>query len=212
MLSSAAHPERHKKTIAALTSAGHEVVPWKVDTIRVVELILRVFRSDAAGDIRRKCALSGEPPMTAACERDGPAISLLEDRDLAMEVLDFRAAMLQQWNVAGINAYISPVNPAVAPRHADYSKVRYFAYTAIANVLDYPACTLSMGFVDPNVDLADHVSLLNDAAGSALPSVTCERDKTIRAKYNPEIYAGRPVTIQVVGWEEDSKTKRSLAS
>lgn len=195
-----------KKAVAALTSAGHEVVPWKVDTIRVVELILRVFRSDAAGDVRRKCALSGEPPMTTACERDGPAISLLEDRDLAMEVLDFRAAMLQQWNVAGIDAYISPVNPAVAPRHGDYSKVRYFAYTAIANVLDYPACTLPMGFVHPNVDLADHVSLLNDAAGSALPSVTCERDKTIRAKYTPEIYTGMPVTIQVVGRRfEDEK-------
>ena len=80
--------------------------------------------------------------MTTACERDGPPISLLEDRDLAMEVIDFKAAVLQKWNEAGIDAYISPVNPAVAPRHGDYSKVRYFAYTAMANVLNYPAYTL----------------------------------------------------------------------
>lgn len=195
-----------KKAVAALTSAGHEVVPWKIDTVRAVELILRVFRSDAAYDIRRKCALSGETPMTTACERDGPPISLLEDRELAMEVIDFKAAVLQQWNEAGIDAYISPVNPAVAPRHGDYSKVRYFAYTAVANVLDYPACTLPMGFVNAQVDLADEPSLAKDSHGSELAPITCERDGIIRAKYDPEIYANMPVTIQVVGRKfEDEK-------
>lgn len=96
---------------------------------------MRVFRSGATRDIYRKCALSGAPPMTTDCERNGLPISLLEDLDLAMEVLDFRAAMLKQWNDAGINAYISPVNPAVAPCHSNYSKVLYFAYTAVAKVL-----------------------------------------------------------------------------
>ena len=195
-----------KKAVVALEAAGHELVTWKMDTLRAVELILRVFRSDAAGDIYRKCALSGESPMTTACERDGPSVSLLEDRDLAMEVLDFRAAMSRQWNDAGIDAYISPVNPAVAPRHGDYSKVRYFAYTAVANVLDLPACTLPMGLVDPTADQADDVSLTRDTAGNVLPVPTCERDEIIRRKYGAEVYAGMPVTIQVVGRRfEDEK-------
>ena len=43
-----------KKAVVALEAAGHELVPWKMDTLRAVELILRVFRSDAAGDIYRK--------------------------------------------------------------------------------------------------------------------------------------------------------------
>ena len=74
-----------KKTVAALGAEGHATIPSNIDTTRVVKLILRVSRSDAVGDIYRKCALSGEPPMTAACERDGTPISLLEDRELAMK-------------------------------------------------------------------------------------------------------------------------------
>jgi amidase len=194
-----------QKAKHALIQAGHEIIPWKLDTKLATELVLRVFRADAAGDIHRQCARSGEPPMESACDTPEPPKSLLESWDLSMECLDFRAAVLKQWNdtaqdgLPPMDAYLSPVNPAVAPRHGDYSKVRYFAYTAVVNLLDYTACTVPVGFVDPEVDRADDEGLVRDAAGRDLPSPTCVRDETIRRKYDPGVYAGMPVTLQVVG-------------
>ncbi|KAF2121621.1 acetamidase [Lophiotrema nucula] len=200
-----------KTVTKALKAAGHEIVPWKIDTKRAVELVLRVFRADSASDIHRQCAKSGEPPMESACDSPEPPKSLIEAWDLSMECKDFRAAVLRQWNETArdglppMDAYFAPVNPAVAPRHGDYSKVRYFAYTASVNILDYSACTLPVGFVDPKVDLADDSSLTVDAAGNALPPPTCERDESIRKRYDPAIYAGLPVTLQIVGrkYEEE---------
>jgi amidase len=200
-----------KKATKALETAGHEIIPWKIDTKRAVELVLSVFRADSASDIHRQCTKSGEPPMESACDRAGPPSTLLESWDLSMEVLDFRAQLLKQWNdtskdgLPPMDAYLAPVNPAVAPRHGDYSKVRYFAYTASVNILDYAACTIPVGFVDPKTDLTDDFSLMVDAAGNALPPPTCERDETIRKKYDPATYAGMPVTLQIVGrkYEEE---------
>jgi amidase len=194
-----------QKVKNALEAAGHEIIPWKLDTKRAAALVTRVFQADSAGDVHRQCAKSGEPPMESACDSSQAPKSLLESWDLSMECLDFRAAVLQQWNdtaqdgLPPMDAYISPVNPAVVPRHGDYAKVRYFAYTAAVNLLDYTACTLPVDFVDPALDLPDHESLREDAAGQALPKPTCERDESIREKYDPEVYAGLPVVLQVVG-------------
>lgn len=196
-----------KRTAAALKAAGHEILPWKIDQQRAVNLLLKVFRSDAAIDIHRQCAKSGEPPMESACDTTDPPLPITASWDLAMECLDFRAEILKQWNATAdpekklppMDAYIAPVVPAVAPRHGDYSKVRYFSYTATVNLLDYTACTFPTGFVDPERDLPDDASLTRDAEGNALPAPTCERDETIRRKYDPQVYKGLPVCLQLVG-------------
>jgi amidase len=194
-----------QKVINALQAAGHEIIPWKLDTKRAVALVTRVFQADSAGDIHRQCAKSGEPPMESACDTPDAPKSLLESWDLSMECLAFRAAVLAQWNATAtdtlppMDAYISPVNPAVAPRHGDYAKVRYFAYTAAVNLLDYTACTIPVGFVDPALDRADDMAKMEDANGNAVPPPTCEKDETIRRKYDPEVYKGLPVALQVVG-------------
>lgn len=196
-----------KRTAAALQAAGHEIITWKIDQQRATDLVLKVFRSDAAIDIHRQCAKSGEPPMESGCDTTDPALAITKSWDLAMECLDFRAAVLEQWNdtadtakgLPPMDAYIAPVVPAVAPPHGDYSKVRYFSYTATVNLLDYTACTFPTGFVDPAMDLADHPGLVQDAHGELLPSPTCERDETIRSKYDPEVYKGLPVCLQLVG-------------
>lgn len=196
-----------KRTAAALRAAGHEIIPWRLDQQRALELVLKVFRSDAAADIRRKFAKSGEAPLESSCDTTDPALGLSQSWDLAMEGLDFRAAVMEQWNqtadlangIPPMDAYIAPVNPAVAPRHGDYSKVRYFAYTAIANLLDYTACCFPTGFVDPAKDLADDTTLIKSAQGEILPGPTCERDENIRRKYDPEVYKGMPVCLQLVG-------------
>lgn len=122
-----------------------------------------------------------------------------------------------------MDANIAPVVSTVAPRHADCSNIRYFAYTATVNLLDYPACTVPVGLVNPAKDLPDKESLVEDAEGNPLPAVTGERDREIRSRYATDegarSYAGMPVTLQLVGqrFEEEKllgvvkRLKQSLA-
>ncbi|ORY19058.1 amidase signature domain-containing protein [Clohesyomyces aquaticus] len=168
----------------ALKAAGHELVPWKLDTNRAVELVLRVM-----------CEVGRATYGVGLRSRWRPN-TLLESWDLSMECLDFRASVLKQWHETArdglpeMDAFLAPVNPAVAPRHGDYSKVRYFAYTASVNIPRLPRLTIPVGFVDPKMDLADETSLTKDAEGNPLPPPTCERDETIRRKFDPETYKG----------------------
>lgn len=198
-----------KRTARALQAAGHEIIPWKIDQKQAVELVLQVLRSDAASDIRRQCAKSGEPPLESACDTSEPPLELLASWDLAMRCLDVRAQVMKAWNATAnesgvvMDAYIAPVVPAVASRHGDYSKVRYFAYTATGNLLDYSACTFPVGFVDPSIDRPDSQDLLKDADGKALPPPSGERDRAIRSRYSDAEsaarYTGMPVSLQLVG-------------
>jgi amidase len=56
------------------------------------------------------------------------------------------------------------------------------------NLLDYSACVVPVTFANQEVDVK------ND---SYIP--TCELDKKCQDAYDPEIYHGAPVSVQVVG-------------
>jgi len=124
-----------------------------------------------------------------------------------MERNDFRAAILEQWNATAdvknglppIDVYLTPVNPSVAPKHGDYTRVRYLGYTATANCLDFTACTIPVTFVDGETDLADSEDGTHDARGEPIPAPVSDTDRAIRKNYLPEVYKGLPVTLQIVG-------------
>ena len=96
-----------------------------------------------------------------------------------------------------MDAYIAPVNPSVCPKHGDYGRVRYLAYTSTVNLLDFSACTVPWSFVG-RTDLADEPSGERDAAGDPIPAPTCDLDRRIRENYDPLVYEGLPVSFQVV--------------
>lgn len=136
-------------------------------------------------------------------------LTILESWDLAVERTNFQAAVLQQWaataSAAGgegavMDAYIAPVNPSICPKHGDYSRVRYLAYVSTVNLLDLSACTVPWTFVDKQrpAHQADDPSGERDAAGNPIPAPTCDLDRRIRANYDPVVYDGLPVTVQVV--------------
>lgn len=190
-----------------LTSAGHEIIPWAIDQKAALSILLRVFSSDASGDIDRSRALSGEPPQNVitAATPAVPPLTLLESWSLACERMEFQASVLKQWKESSsvgssetMDVYVTLVNPAVAPEHGHYAKGRYLAYTGTVNVLDFTACTVPVTFVDPLVHEADKEETL-DANGGVLPAVQSELDGYIRSIYDAEKYKGLPVTLQVVG-------------
>jgi amidase len=191
-------------------AAGHEVIPWIIDQKTALSILLRVFTSDASGDIDRTRALSGEPPQNVitATFPFAPPLTLLESWSLACERLDFQASVLEQWRQTSqvgtsaeiMDVFIAPVNPSVAPRHGHYAKGRYLGYTGTLNVLDFTACTVPIGFVDAKVleHQPDQGETL-DAQGKEIPASQSELDQYTRSIYNAETYEGLPVTVQVVG-------------
>lgn len=197
-----------KELETKLKAAGHEVIPWQIDQKAALSILLRVFSSDASGDIDRSRALSGEPPQNVITTMfpSVPSLTLLESWFLACERVAFQAAVLEQWKGTSklgdsgeiMDVYITPVNPAVAPKHGHYARGRYLGYTGTVNVLDFSACTVPVGFVEPEIHKADKGDTL-DCDGKEIPEVTSELDGYLRRIYDPEVYKGLPVTVQVVG-------------
>ena len=189
-----------------LSAAGHTIIPWRIDQKKALELVLRTFTSDANADLDRTIALSGEPALAQITHTEKPPLTINQSWALAMERLDFQASVLKQWKETAssfgdgepMDVYIAPVNPSVCPKHGDYEKVRYIAYTATGNLLDLTAVTVPVSRVDATIDVKDR-SETEDAAGSGIPPPTGDLDRVIRKRYDGNIYKGLPVGLQVVG-------------
>ncbi|KAM0263954.1 hypothetical protein ACHAQJ_000989 [Trichoderma viride] len=111
-------------------------------------------------------AESGEPllPLTEWIIKQNPGVKKLSRDELEYwleEREEFRMEYSQYWNKTGIlneatgtwentvDAVICPVAPGVATRH---NTAKYWTYTAVWNLLDYPALAFPVGVVDKKVD------------------------------------------------------------
>ena len=84
-----------------------------------------------------------------------------------------------------IDGILSPVNPFPAPL-LKYGKS--IAYTSFINLLDYPAMTFPVTFADRDIDIKEEsykpISVL---------------DAEARDIYDPDVFHGAPVGLQVIG-------------
>ncbi|KIM85248.1 hypothetical protein PILCRDRAFT_5587 [Piloderma croceum F 1598] len=83
-----------------------------------------------------------------------------------------------------VDAIISPVAPYAAPPHG---KNRYTAYTVVWNGLDHAAASFPVSTVDPAIDV-------NKPPHEFLSKA----DKPTTYVYNPAIFKGAPVGLQLV--------------
>lgn len=120
---------------------------------------------------------------------------------------EYRQQYLDHWRThpESPDVLLCPVGPFAAPRH-DTSK--YWGYSAIYNLLDYPACAVPTGlFVDPT----NPAHARNE---SYLPREN-EFDRYIWELYNkhgPEGYAGAPIGVQIVGRKWECETVMEVAA
>jgi amidase len=113
-------------------------------------------------------AESGEPllPLTEWMIKENPAVKCLDRGELEYwleEREEYRLEHAQHWNKTGVwddgtaswkgtvDALVCPVGPGVATRHGT---AKYWTYTAIWNLLDYPALAFPAGTVDKAKDPA----------------------------------------------------------
>ncbi|KAK0670330.1 Acetamidase [Cercophora samala] len=180
----------------ALTAAGHKVVDWDPPIQAIAKRVhVSFLLADGGHDIHSHLALSGEPLIPDLEEHFQlkPPMDLLEYQDLTLQGLDYEAAYSDYWNSTSqgdgqiVDAVIMPVAPhaAVIP-----GKYYHTAYTEVINLMNYSAAVVPVTKADKAIDIVPD----GDDAYDPLNDV----DKRNWEAYDPEIYDGAPVGVQIV--------------
>ena len=117
----------------------------------------------------------------------------------------FRKEFLAQWNQLGLDCLLCPVMSSVAPRPG---KIRYWGYTSVFNLVDYPGVVFPSGmFADSKLDEAYEAQeaakadptdvLVYKQVGSDLS----EFDHENRVEYSQHraVFDGAPIGLQLIG-------------
>ncbi|KAH9939021.1 general amidase [Epithele typhae] len=200
---------------AALEAAGHTVIDWENHRhLEIYKNGVSIFNADDGVDYRTECARSGEPliqtmsPSTDAHEYalDAPMarsilgenirhLSAYELWQLHKEKRTLRKSHLDHWEATAsrtstgrpVDAIVSPVAPYTAVPHGCNSDD---FYTALWNYLDCTALVFPVPSVvcDPALDPRAPPHEFWNA-----------EDAAVHALYDPELFAGLPVGLQLVG-------------
>ncbi|GAB1318531.1 amidase [Madurella fahalii] len=181
------------EVVDALRQAGHKVVDWEPPLHATARRVhISFLLADGAHDIHNHLGLSGEPlipDLQKTFELKSP-IPLLEYQDLTLEGLEYESAYSDYWNstAAGDGQIVDAVIMPVAP-HAAVIPGKYYhtAYSEAINLMNYSAAVIPVTKADKHIDLVD------DSYEPLSPD-----DMLNWQAYDPEIYHGAPVGLQLV--------------
>jgi len=186
--------------VDAVRAAGHKVVEWNPPSQATARRVhLAFLKADGGHDIHKQLDLSGEPliPQLEPTFKLKDPISLVKYHDLTVEGRDYEAAYSDYWNSTAeadgqlVDAVIMPVAPhaAVIP-----GKYYHTAYTEAINLMDYSAIVIPVTKANQKIDKFDaNYESMNDL------------DHKNWEAYDPEIYDGAPVGVQLIArkYEEE---------
>ncbi|KAL8723507.1 MAG: hypothetical protein Q9225_000240 [Loekoesia sp. 1 TL-2023] len=188
--------------VKKLEDRGHKIIEWSPPSHRRgLDILMAAWTYDNGADIRSAFDLSGEPMA--------PEIAHVYSAESANDVTpkdatfiaannvakrEYQKEYMEYWNSTAeltgtgkpVDVVIAPVAPFSAARPSGYL---YYGYSSIVNVLDYTACTLPVTTADKNVDVVDLSSF----------KPVSELDKKIMSLYDPDIYDGSHVSVQLIG-------------
>ncbi|KAK4205074.1 Acetamidase [Triangularia verruculosa] len=176
-----------RQVVEAVKAAGHKIVDWDPPLQATAKRVhVSFLLADGGHDIHSHLDLSGEPliPDLEEAFELKPPMDLLEYQRLTLEGLDYEQAYSDYWNSTAVDAVIMPVAPhaAVIP-----GKYYHTAYTEVINLMNYSAAVIPVTKADKSIDVPDITyEPLNDV------------DKKNWEAYDPEIYDGAPVGVQLV--------------
>ncbi|EME48790.1 hypothetical protein DOTSEDRAFT_58092 [Dothistroma septosporum NZE10] len=182
--------------VKAMEDLGHEVIDWQpsVPHSELVEICGKCWDFDGGADIRKDFGLSGEESyahtMAANLPTQANASNIMAVNIAKREA---QKKYMEYWNSTAsstktgkpVDAIICPSAPFPSPRHGRY---RYYGYSAWVNTLDYTGVVVPVTKVDKNID--------KKMEGFKAVS---EVDQRVQDDYDPEIYDGAHVSIQLVG-------------
>ncbi|GAA5873093.1 hypothetical protein JCM3774_000339 [Rhodotorula dairenensis] len=185
----------------ALVAQGHTVIDYvPPEAAKGADLLTRLFLADGGEDVRRECALSGEPVLGGIFKGKQlpPAISTYEFWQLCAARREYIAMQLASWEATRaetgtgrpVDALLCP--PAVYPsfRHGDQQDI---FYTGLCNLCDWPTGVFPVTRVDPAID---QVAAAPEFERTEFLS---EFDRINYERYDPEVYKDIPVAMQLIG-------------
>jgi amidase len=187
-----------------LSSLGDfEVFPFSpYEHARGYDIVRRIYFCDGGAANRSIIASSGEPVCDLSEWIMKPEIVVphtIESLWAAQaERNKFRQDYLDHWNnhPDAPDFLLVPVGFGVATRH---DTARYWGYTAIYNLLDYPACAFPTGMT-VSAENEEHKVDRNYVARENEFEKYCT---DLYTEFGPEGYEGAPISLQLVGRKYD---------
>lgn len=202
-----------KEVAEACRKAGMDVVDWDCEALGLDhrkgwDIISELYWPDGGKEALDLLSEVGEPilPLTKFIIHEQPTVkdhTQGELWELCLKRDTYRAVYSRAWASTGakdgneVDVILCPPSFGAATPH---DQSRYWGYTAIWNLLDYPGAVFPVTTVDPAKDLKDvNYVPVND------------EDKFVYDMYSPEKYANAPVSLQVIGRrQQDEKTLAAL--
>lgn len=193
-----------------LHSVGHKVIHWSPPAhSRGNALGLKTWVFDGGQDVHKDFGLSGEPiapqvQMSYGTKPTDPATGI-EIATVNRDLRSYKKEYMDYWNSTidktetgrPVDAFIMPLAPFAAARPQKYT---YYGYSSIINVLDYTSVVLPVTNVDKSIDVINtQYQPISDL------------DKQIHEDYDPEIYHGAHVALQIVGRRFQEEKMLALA-
>ncbi|KAL4795793.1 amidase signature domain-containing protein [Aspergillus venezuelensis] len=176
--------------VASLKSAGHTIkLLENVPSIsEAATLSFKLFSLDPSESALKHIEASGEPQIRSLKgsipDFGGKVFTIDDVFDLNAQRAEIVARWHQIWLENGLDAIIMPGHGKTAGPHDTYG---HPPYTVVWNLVDWPACVIPYGKVDPSVDFGD-------------------------ADFDPSLVHNAPCSIQVVGRRFHDEELLSTAS
>ncbi|ORY10927.1 amidase signature domain-containing protein [Clohesyomyces aquaticus] len=183
--------------VKALEALGHEAIPWEPPSHKtLLDEGIKTWFFDGGTDLKSAFALSGEPMAEQISFYSSPSLKEFTASQIAatnVRLREIKKEYMEYWNSTAektstgrpVDALIAPLAPFPAARPKMYS---YYGYSTFVNVLDYTSVVVPVTMVDKWVDRRDEGYRPID-----------DTDKKVYESYDPEIYDGAHVSVQLVG-------------
>ncbi|KAI1874129.1 uncharacterized protein JN550_002708 [Neoarthrinium moseri] len=178
-----------QEAVEKLKSAGFDVREFTAPNfLDIREITEQLFTLDGLSYPKQELQKTGEPVVNSVQQIgfwDIPRKTQEEAWAWNTKKLAIQKQMLDEWQRVGCDVVLAPAGPHTAVRPGDWTSD---IYTVAWNAVDYPAVIIPTSHVDPSKDPLDgEFRAMHDA------------DAENQATYDPELFKGAPIALQIVG-------------
>ncbi|KAI1095591.1 amidase [Rostrohypoxylon terebratum] len=178
-----------REAVSKLKAAGFEIKEFNPpDFVSIRDITEQLFTLDGLSYPKQEFAKSGEPVVPSVIKIgfwDIPPKTQEEAWMWNTKKGQVQKEMLDEWQRVGCDVVLAPAGPHTAVLPGDWTSD---IYTVAWNVCDYPAIIVPFTHADPALDPKDtHFVPKHEA------------DQKNQDMYDPELFRGAPVALQIVG-------------